>query len=195
MYSTSPSVSMPQTTRAVTECVWCPRRVSHFPRETLRRFRRFSGKGTRVPAGRTDRPWHRRPLCFRSAEGALFERVPDAVGSAGRLPDGRAGLGRDEGQRQRAHVLAGGRGPRVPAQAGRVQGQAAGPAAWRQAPQVVQAAGGSGRQQGGTEKLAEGAEDHDERAAVQVCVLSIYNYNSKTTDIEWNARRTRGKTR
>lgn len=133
-----------------------------------------------VPVGRTDRPWRRRPLCFRSAEGPLFERVSDAVGSVGWLPDGRAGLGRDEGQGQRAHVLAGGRGPRVPAQAGRVPGQAAGPAAGRQTPQVVQAAGGSSRQQGGAEELAEGAEDHDERAAVQVCVLRVWNYNSKT---------------
>lgn len=96
--------------------------------------------------------------------------MPDAVGPVGRLPDGRAGLGRDEGQGQRAHVLAGGRGPRAPAQTGRVPGQATGPAAGRQAPQVVQAARGRRRQQGWTEELAEGAEDHDERAAFQVCV-------------------------
>lgn len=123
---TSSSVSMTPNVRGVTERIQCAGCMSCFSGE----ISVFVG----FPVGRTDRPRCRRPLCFCSAEGALFERVSDAVGSVGRLPDGRAGLGRDEGQGQRAHVLAGGRGPRVPAQAGRVPGQAAGPAAGRQAP-------------------------------------------------------------
>jgi len=57
--------------------------------------------------------------------------VPDAAGTVRRLPDGRTGNGRDEGQRQRADLLAGGRRPPGQAEEGRVQGTATGTAARR----------------------------------------------------------------
>lgn len=90
--------------------------------------------------------------------------MPDPVGTVGRLSDRRTGCRRDEGQGQRAHVLAGGRGPPAPPEAGRVSSGATGTAARRQAPKVVETKGSEGR----TAELAESAQNDHERPAVQV---------------------------
>lgn len=108
-----------------------------------------------------------RSLSFCSVENPLLQRVPDPVGTSGRLPDGRPRDGRDEGQGERAHVLAGGRGPPAPAEEGRVQDAAARTAARRQAPQVVEKPEGP---EGRSAELAESPEDDHERPAVQVRV-------------------------
>lgn len=96
--------------------------------------------------------------------------MPDAVGTAGRLSDRGTGTGRDERKGQRAHVLAGGRGPLAPAQKGRVQGSAAGTADRSQAPQVVETA--EERERGPAE-LVKGPQDDNERSTVQV--RSLYS--------------------
>lgn len=103
-----------------------------------------------------------------SVENPLLERMPDSAGTAGRLPDHRTGISRDEGQRQRAHILAGGRGPPAPVEKGRVQGPAPGAADGQQAPQVVQT---SEECEGWAKELVKGPEDDDERTAVQVHYL------------------------
>lgn len=91
--------------------------------------------------------------------------MPDSVGTAGWLSDHRTGIGRDERQRQRAHILAGGRGPPAQIEEGWVQGPAPGAADRQQAPQVVQT---SEEREGWATELVKGPEDDDERTVVQV---------------------------
>lgn len=69
-----------------------------------------------------------------SVKNPLLERMPNSVGTVGRLPDHGTGNGRDERKGERAHVLVGGRGPLAQAEEGRVQGSATRAAKRWQAP-------------------------------------------------------------
>jgi len=117
-------------------------------------------------------PWkfnvaHEFYVTIFSVKNPLLERMPNSVGTVGRLSDHGTGNGRDERKGKRAHVLVGGRGPLAQTEEGRVQGSATRTAKRRQAPQVVETPSEERGERRPTE-LVKSTKDYYERPFVQV---------------------------